>query len=171
MGVAGLLLSEEGKAGISARQIVTRTREHVVRDIAILGTRFNLDACPWAGGFPELLSLFVDARTTEKGVGSMTWVIAILLGLILVAMISSNQAAAAGVGKVVHFALLGVAMFIAWTVLIGHSEWYYEAYPKGEWGRIVESLRRPGYPERIDAYSYHVKQNPTMLDRELAGAS
>ena len=40
----------------------------------------------------------------------------------------------------------------------------------GDFAGVVESLRRPGYPARIDAYSYHVKQNPTMLDRELAGA-
>lgn len=67
----------------------------------------------------------------------MTWVIAILLGLILVALISSNQAAAAGVGKVVHFVLLSAAMFIAWMVLIGYSVWYYETYPKGDWERII----------------------------------
>ena len=41
----------------------------------------------------------------------------------------------------------------------------------GDFAGVVESLRRPGYPARIDAYSYHVKQNPTMLDRELTGAS
>ena len=40
----------------------------------------------------------------------------------------------------------------------------------GDFAGVIESLRRPGYPARIDAYSYHVKQNPTMLDRELAGA-
>lgn len=26
---------------------------------------------------------------------------------------------------------------------------------------------RPGYPARIDPYSYHIKQNPPMLDRQL----
>jgi len=41
----------------------------------------------------------------------------------------------------------------------------------GDYAGVVESLRRPGYPSRIDAFSYHIKQNPTMLDRELAGAS
>ena len=41
----------------------------------------------------------------------------------------------------------------------------------GDYVGVVQSLLRPGYPSRIDAYSYHVKQNPTMLDRELARAS
>ena len=41
----------------------------------------------------------------------------------------------------------------------------------GDYVGVVQSLLRPGYPSRIDAYSYHVEQNPTMLDRELAGTS
>ena len=41
----------------------------------------------------------------------------------------------------------------------------------GDYAAVVDTLRRPGYPSRIDAYTYHVKQNPTMLDRDLAGAS
>lgn len=40
----------------------------------------------------------------------------------------------------------------------------------GDYAGVVDSLIRPGYPSRIDAYSYHVKQNPTMLDRDLVGA-
>jgi uncharacterized membrane protein len=67
----------------------------------------------------------------------MTLVIAVLLGLILVAMISSNQAAAAGVWKVVRIALGGIALLVAWGVLVGYVVWYYEAYPKGEWERII----------------------------------
>ena len=41
----------------------------------------------------------------------------------------------------------------------------------GDYGEVVNTLMRPGYPARIDPYSYHVKQNPTMLDRQLVGAS
>ena len=62
----------------------------------------------------------------------MTWVIAILLGLILVAMVSSNQAAAAGVWKVVKFVLLSFVALLGWGVLIGYSVWFYETYPSGE---------------------------------------
>jgi len=62
-----LFLSEECKAGISARQIVARTREHVVRNVPVLRTPFDLDARPWAGGFPELLALLVDARIFAAG--------------------------------------------------------------------------------------------------------
>lgn len=40
----------------------------------------------------------------------------------------------------------------------------------GDYAGVVESLIRPGYPSRIDAYSYHVRQNPAMLDRDLVGA-
>jgi phage replication initiation protein len=41
----------------------------------------------------------------------------------------------------------------------------------GDYAGVVNKLLRPGYPARIDPYSYHVKQNPGMLDREIAGAS
>lgn len=68
----------------------------------------------------------------------MTWVIAILLGLILVAMVSSNQAAAAGVWTVVRFVLWGLAALVGWAVLIGYSVWFYETYhPDSEWTRII----------------------------------
>lgn len=40
----------------------------------------------------------------------------------------------------------------------------------GDYGEVVNTLMRPGYPARIDPYSYHVNKNPTMLDRQLAGA-
>ena len=40
----------------------------------------------------------------------------------------------------------------------------------GDYVGVEDSLIRPGYPARIDAYSYRVRQNPTMLDRELQGA-
>jgi phage replication initiation protein len=39
----------------------------------------------------------------------------------------------------------------------------------GDFAGVVESLIRPGYPSRIDPFSYHVKNNPSMLDRELQG--
>ena len=55
----------------------------------------------------------------------MTWVIAILLGLILVAMVSSNQAAAAGVWTVVRFVLWGFTALIGWGALIGWSFWFW----------------------------------------------
>ena len=68
----------------------------------------------------------------------MTWVIAILLGLILVAMVSSNQAAAAGVWTVVRFVLWGIASLAGWGVLVGYTVWFYETYPPGgEWSRII----------------------------------
>ena len=40
----------------------------------------------------------------------------------------------------------------------------------GDFGEVVNSLMRPGYPARIDPYSYHIKKNPPMLDRQLAEA-
>lgn len=68
----------------------------------------------------------------------MTWVIAILLGLILVAMVSSNQAAAAGVWTVVRFVLWGVVSLVSWGILVGYSAWFYETYPpSGEWTQII----------------------------------
>lgn len=41
----------------------------------------------------------------------------------------------------------------------------------GDYSEVVNSLLRPGYPARIDPYSYHVKQNPAMLDRQVMGKS
>lgn len=68
----------------------------------------------------------------------MTWVIAILLGLILVAMVSSNQAAAAGVWTVVRYVVWGVTSLLGWGILIGYSIWFYETSPSsGEWTRIT----------------------------------
>lgn len=68
----------------------------------------------------------------------MTWVIAILLGLILVAMVSSNQAAAAGVWTVVRFVGWGAASLLVWGLLVGYSVWYYETYSSvAEWTRMI----------------------------------
>jgi phage replication initiation protein len=39
----------------------------------------------------------------------------------------------------------------------------------GDYAGVVQGLIRDGYPARIDPYSYHVKRNPTMLDRDLQG--
>ncbi len=39
----------------------------------------------------------------------------------------------------------------------------------GDYASVVEGLRRDGYPARIDPYSYHVKRDPTMLDRAMQG--
>lgn len=67
----------------------------------------------------------------------MTWVIAILLGLILVAMVSSNQAAAAGVWTVVRFVLWAVISLLGWGILIGYTVWFYDSPSSGEWTRII----------------------------------
>lgn len=40
----------------------------------------------------------------------------------------------------------------------------------GDYAEVVERLIRPGFPARIDPYSYHVNADPTILDRGLAGA-
>lgn len=39
----------------------------------------------------------------------------------------------------------------------------------GDYASVVDSLIRPGYPARIDPYSYHVKRNPAMLDKGMQG--
>jgi phage replication initiation protein len=40
----------------------------------------------------------------------------------------------------------------------------------GDYAGVVGSLIRPGYPTRIDPFSYHVRKDPTQLDRDMAGA-
>lgn len=67
----------------------------------------------------------------------MTWIIAILLGLILVAMISSNPAAAAGVWKVIRIAFIGFALLVAWAILVGWAVWFYVTDSVGEWERTI----------------------------------
>ena len=45
---------------------------------------------------------------------------------------------------------------------------------QGDYAEVVSRLRRDGYPGRIDPYSYHVRQEPAMLDlgcHGLVGAS
>ena len=41
----------------------------------------------------------------------------------------------------------------------------------GDYAGVVDGLIRPGYPARIDPFSYQVRQDPTRLDRQMAGAS
>jgi len=66
----------------------------------------------------------------------MSWVIALLLGLILVAMISSNQLAAAGVTSAIKAAFFTTLFLILWSICIGYSIWYHDAYKHGEWTQI-----------------------------------
>ena len=58
---------DEREAGVSTCEVVPRPRQDVVRDVAILGTPFDLDAGPAAGRVAELLSLLVDAGVLATG--------------------------------------------------------------------------------------------------------
>lgn len=42
---------------------------------------------------------------------------------------------------------------------------------QGDYVAVVDKLLRPGIPARIDPYSYHVKNDPAMLDWELRGGA
>lgn len=42
---------------------------------------------------------------------------------------------------------------------------------QGDYAAVVEKLVREGIPARIDPYSYHVKNDPAMLDWELRGGA
>lgn len=39
----------------------------------------------------------------------------------------------------------------------------------GDYAEAFNRVVRPGVPARIDPYSYHVKRNPSMLDRDMQG--
>lgn len=67
----------------------------------------------------------------------MTLLIAILLGLILIALVSSNREAAAGVGKALHFALLGIVLIIGWVIFVSFSVWFFIAHPAGDIEQFV----------------------------------
>jgi phage replication initiation protein len=41
----------------------------------------------------------------------------------------------------------------------------------GDYAGVVQALIRDGYPARVDPFSYHVRKNPTMLDREIGATS
>lgn len=41
---------------------------------------------------------------------------------------------------------------------------------QGDYVQVVQQLIRPGYPGRIDPFSYYVKRDPMILDRGLQGA-
>lgn len=41
---------------------------------------------------------------------------------------------------------------------------------QGDYGEVVNKLRRPGIPARIDPFSYHVARSPSMLDASFQGA-
>ncbi|MDP2016952.1 replication initiation factor domain-containing protein [Hydrogenophaga sp.] len=41
----------------------------------------------------------------------------------------------------------------------------------GDYAEVVNQLIRPGIPTRIEPFSYHVRQDPMMLDRQLKGAA
>jgi len=41
----------------------------------------------------------------------------------------------------------------------------------GDFSEVVNQLIRPGMPERVAPYSYHVKQEPMKLDRQLRGVA
>jgi phage replication initiation protein len=40
----------------------------------------------------------------------------------------------------------------------------------GDYGEVVSQLIRPGIPTRIEPFSYHVRQDPLMLDQSARGA-
>jgi len=42
---------------------------------------------------------------------------------------------------------------------------------QGDYVAVIDKLLRPGIPARIDPYSYHVKNDPAMLDWELRGGA
>lgn len=68
----------------------------------------------------------------------MELVIAILLGLILVAMVSSNPSAANGVFKVIRYAFWFSVFLLCWGAVIGQSVWYTQTYfPEQKWGNII----------------------------------
>lgn len=41
----------------------------------------------------------------------------------------------------------------------------------GDYAGVVQALIRDGYPARVDPFSYHVRKNPTTLDREIGASS
>lgn len=66
--------------------------------------------------------------------------IAILLALILVAMVSSNKAAADGVWKVVRWACIGGILFITWMALILYAVWFHNEYYHGAEWKIIAGI-------------------------------
>jgi hypothetical protein len=67
----------------------------------------------------------------------MSWLIAILLALILVALISSNQQSAIGVKRVIKYTLVTVLLLIVWALLIGYAMIYSEISKASDWSQTI----------------------------------
>lgn len=67
----------------------------------------------------------------------MTWIIIILLALILVALMNSNQNSAQAVKKVIKFAAIGALVMAVWLVLLGVMIWANSLNNPGTWSYAV----------------------------------
>ncbi|OYU42836.1 MAG: hypothetical protein CFE44_21750 [Burkholderiales bacterium PBB4] len=67
----------------------------------------------------------------------MTWIIIILLALILVALMNSNQNSAQAVKKVIRFAAIGSLVLAAWLLLLGALIWSNTLNNSSTWSYVV----------------------------------
>ena len=101
----------------------------------------------------------------------MAVVIAILLGLILVALMSSNKEAATGVGRFVRIAFILTIIGAAWLVLIGYSIWFYFQYSEMNWYDLFGVFCMPIIPavvlflNRSSVREFFEKDNKTVFKR------
>jgi hypothetical protein len=64
---------------------------------------------------------------------TMTWIIIILLALILVALMNSNQNSAQAVKKVIKFVAIGALVMAVWLLLLGVMIWANSLNNPGTW--------------------------------------
>jgi hypothetical protein len=70
----------------------------------------------------------------------MTWVIAILLALILVALMASDKSAAGAVKSVLRFALLGAALLILAFAILLFFVWFHLEFAEEDWWQTGSAL-------------------------------
>lgn len=105
----------------------------------------------------------------------MTVLIAVLLAFILIAMVSSNKDAAAGVWRVLQTVLWGALFLFCWLMFVVYWVWLEEAYPTthGEWWTTIGLVVAVAWPPiaiwltRKDIYAAYKKDKRQTIKRGL----
>ncbi|PUE08064.1 hypothetical protein [Limnohabitans sp. T6-20] len=98
----------------------------------------------------------------------MTWIIAILLALILVALMQSNQGAALAVNKVIKYALLFAFIFLIWSLFLGVLLWSNSLNNDSTWSLVISAALGVIVPPAIVWTNYRKIRASFEADRKAA---
>lgn len=83
----------------------------------------------------------------------MTWIIIVLLALILVALMNSNQSSSQAVTKVIKFSAIGALIFALWVGLVGLMVWINTLNNDSTWSFISALVIGVVYPPIVVFYN------------------